>query len=160
MTENDGPMTPARFAALAEAWGGDRRRWPAGERAGAQALLARTPQLQAVLDEAGELDAWLDAHAVAAPSPALMQAVLADRPRRPARHGWRAWIGAWQPGTRIAGAAAGAGLAGVAAGALAAALLLGAAAPALRPLPAEGGWAATAFEPGPLLSGATEGNEE
>ncbi|MFT4266550.1 MAG: hypothetical protein QM586_04895, partial [Xenophilus sp.] len=103
MTEHDGPLTQARFTALAEAWGGDLRRWPAGEQAGARTLLARMPQLQAVLDEAGELDAWLDAHAVAAPSPALMQAVLAGRPRRFARHGWRAWIGAWQPGTRVAG---------------------------------------------------------
>jgi len=33
-------MTPERFTHLADAYGADLQRWPASERAGAQALLA------------------------------------------------------------------------------------------------------------------------
>lgn len=53
-------VTPQRLDELLAAYGSDPRRWPDAERAGAQALLARAPELAARLDAARRLDAALD----------------------------------------------------------------------------------------------------
>ena len=119
-------MTPDRFLKLAEAWGADLQRWPAHERAAAQALAAQArPGLRAALAEAAELDRLLAAHAVAAPDGALLQRVLAGaplgtpagrvspspRPRpspspRAVPRWW--WFGAGAAGVGLAGALVGA----------------------------------------------------
>lgn len=49
-------MTPTRFRALAEAYGGAIDRWPEAERRAARELLLRDPGLRAVLDAESELD--------------------------------------------------------------------------------------------------------
>jgi hypothetical protein len=100
MTE---PMTPARFAMLAEAYGGVAR-WPAPDRA-AGLRMARDPAAAALLEEAGRLDAVLDGWAVPAPSARLRGAVAAAMPR-PAVTGR---VGLWWSGIGIAAALAGAG---------------------------------------------------
>ena len=53
-------VTPQRLDELLAAYGADPRRWPDAERAGAQALLARSPELSARLNAARRLDAALD----------------------------------------------------------------------------------------------------
>lgn len=49
-------MRPERFRTLVDAYGADPARWPARERAAAEALLAGDEQAHAVLDEAAALD--------------------------------------------------------------------------------------------------------
>lgn len=71
-------MTPERLSELADAHGGDLRRWPAGERALAESLLAARPELRARLDAAAALDALLDVAPRAAVSNALRDRVLAS----------------------------------------------------------------------------------
>lgn len=109
MTER---LSPARFAELAEAYGGAVARWPEAVR-GLALALAREPSMAAILAAADELDARLDAWRVAAPSPALRAAIWERRPRPLLR---RARL--WWSGLGIAAAVAGA-----AAGSLAAAAL-------------------------------------
>lgn len=104
-----------RFAALAEAYGADLRRWPAAERATAEALAAGDPAASAVLGRERRLDAWLDAYSIRAPSPALVGRVLAAAPQ-PALLWSRARL--WWSGLGLAGV----GLAGALTGALALAL--------------------------------------
>lgn len=53
-------VTPRRLDELLAAYGADPRRWPDSERAGAQALLARSPDLAAQLESARRLDGALD----------------------------------------------------------------------------------------------------
>jgi ferric-dicitrate binding protein FerR (iron transport regulator) len=100
-------MNPERFEQLAEAHGGEIRRWPEGERAGAQALLARRPELQGRLREAADLDGLLDAYATPRASAALAQRISGAAPRRRPVHRRLAlwWAGA---GLATAGALAGA----------------------------------------------------
>ncbi|MBK5417341.1 hypothetical protein [Pseudomonas sp. TH31] len=107
-------MTPERFTHLADAYGADLQRWPASERAGAQALLAEgTPELLEALSQARWLDGLLDSHRVAAPTPELIRRIVASAPAAAppsfwGRHpGWLSRIGF-----------VGAGLAGIAAGML------------------------------------------
>jgi hypothetical protein len=49
-----------RFRGLLEAYGAEPRRWPPGERADAEELLARSPEARALLAEAAAIDALLD----------------------------------------------------------------------------------------------------
>ena len=126
-------MTPERFTALAESYGGDLLRWPAAEREAARRLQARgEPAVRRALSEAADLDHLLGAWTVPSPSPALHRSVCASAPAAaPARGRF------WWPGLGLAGA----GLAGALAGASAIAL----AAPALQ---SSAGWSpyeATAF---------------
>ncbi len=83
-----GPMTPARFGALADAYGGAIDRWPEAERGPARDLLAGSQAAREILAAARHLDAALAR--LPAPPPASMrlrQAVAAlepaaEQPRR------------------------------------------------------------------------------
>jgi len=115
-------MSVSRFEALIDAYGAAAERWPAEERAAAQALLDRSAAARAARDAAARLDALLDRAPAEPPSAALVQRVLAAAPKpapappaagapRRRRIGSRlaafvgqAWPGApaWQPATALA----------------------------------------------------------
>ncbi len=86
-------MTLERLNDLADAWGGDLRRWPEADRRVAERLLASDPAARAVLDRALSLDGLLAASPPPWPSAALRDQVIAAaaqaglRPRR-ARRFW------------------------------------------------------------------------
>jgi anti-sigma factor RsiW len=86
-------MTLDRLNALADAFGGDLRRWPATDRAAAEQLLAIDPAARAVLDAALALDAVLSTSPRPQASAALRDRVI-DAARRaglrpqPARRFW------------------------------------------------------------------------
>lgn len=72
-------MTAERFLALVEAWGADARRWPADERAAAEAFAAARPDLAGpILAGAEALDALLGASPVTTPSASLRDRVIAS----------------------------------------------------------------------------------
>ncbi len=72
---NRKPMDETRFGDLAEAWGGDLRRWPETDRDAARAFAdARPRDAERLLFEADALDALLDA----SPRPTVSMA-LRDR---------------------------------------------------------------------------------
>jgi hypothetical protein len=111
-------MTPERFRSITEAYGASPDRWPAGERAAAQALLdARDPRALAALADARALDGALDAYAISAPGDALVRRIVASAPAL-AQPFWRR-PRIWFSGVGFVGA----GAAGVAAGALLVSLL-------------------------------------
>jgi hypothetical protein len=98
-----------RFRALADAYGGDLRRWPAAERAAAAALRDADAGARALLDAEAGFDHLL--HQAPAPVPAALRAaVLAGAPKpRGRRAAWRLWVsGAGLAATAAAGALAGA----------------------------------------------------
>lgn len=101
-------ISAARFAALADAYGGDLGRWPAELRTAAFTI-AETPEGRRLLAGAAALDVRLDRFTVPASSTMVMERVLASAPRpSSARTGlplWR-WLGF--TGVGFAGAAAGA----------------------------------------------------
>jgi hypothetical protein len=73
-----------RFRACAEAYGAERRRWPAPEHA-LYDRFAGTPEGGAILAEAERTDRFLDAFEVAAPDERLAAAIShVPAPRRPA----------------------------------------------------------------------------
>lgn len=110
---NEQQMVQERFALLARTYGGDLRRWPAAERAAADALLARNQAVsRAVLARETRLDGRLDAYFVPTPSAALVGRILAAAPQ-PALLWSRARL--WWSGLGFAGV----GLAGALTGALA-----------------------------------------
>jgi hypothetical protein len=74
-------MTPERFTALVEAYGGRPERWPDGEREAALALNARSPEARARCDDASRLDRLLDALPAGVPSPELAARIMAGTPR-------------------------------------------------------------------------------
>lgn len=86
-------MTLDRLTALADAWGGDLRRWPLADQAEAERLLATDPAARAVLDAAATFDALLSASPRPQASTALRDRVIAAatgaglKPR-PARRFW------------------------------------------------------------------------
>lgn len=100
-------MDRARFAALAEAYGGSIARWPADVRDAARRR-ASDPACAALLAGADTLDARLDAWTVAPPAASLAAAVMAGASV--------SWLSRWQSGVWWGGLA-GLALAGVAAGA-------------------------------------------
>jgi hypothetical protein len=106
-------MNGDRFTGLAEAFGGDVRRWPEAVRADAEAFAVAHPEsAHAALAEAETLDNLLAASAAGAASANLRARIIAAAPRQ--RAVGRAWR--W-----LAGAGLGLGLAascaaGVAAG--------------------------------------------
>ncbi|HEY1073742.1 hypothetical protein, partial [Brevundimonas sp.] len=71
-------MTYERFETLADAYGGDLRRWPETEREAARALLDSDPRAAALLAEADGLDALLDAAPRAVVSADLRDRVIAS----------------------------------------------------------------------------------
>lgn len=84
-------MTPARFIALTESYGADRRRWPEAERAMAEAYVALHPEAahQAMLD-ADHLDALLFASRPPQPSTALRDRVVSAATVREQRR--KTWL--------------------------------------------------------------------
>lgn len=87
-------MTPARFIALTEAYGADRRRWPEVERAMADAYVAAYPEVarQAMAD-ADTLDALLFTSRPLQPSAALRDRVIAAATVRAPRKTWLSRLG-------------------------------------------------------------------
>jgi hypothetical protein len=82
---DDRTMTLERLRTLLDAYGAAPERWPAGERAAAEALLARSPEAQRWQAASRRLDALLDAAPPPrAASPDLARRILAATPRRPA----------------------------------------------------------------------------
>lgn len=112
-------MNIERLKALAEAHGGDLRRWPVSERPFAESLIASDPAARAALQEAATLDALLDASPSPAPSAALTARVLAHAPRTAprtaSRRGGRGLLGRafWAVGAGWAAAACAGVVAGV-----------------------------------------------
>jgi len=83
-------MDLTRFKGCAEAYGADRRRWPAREH-GLYDRFAGTPEGAAILAEAERTDRFLDALEVAGPDEALAQTIArAARPRRRSGAWWQA----------------------------------------------------------------------
>lgn len=79
---NPQPMTATRFNDLAEAWGGDLRRWPEAERSAARAFAEVAPlEAGRMLAEADALDAMLEASPRPGVSAALRDRVVAAGPR-------------------------------------------------------------------------------
>lgn len=98
-------MTPERFDALAEAYGGDVARWPEGEREGAAMFMATDPaRAQAVLAAAQALDQRLDAWAALRVTPDFADAVLAGAPKPRAGSWWRGWLAPAGMGAGLAAA--------------------------------------------------------
>ncbi len=88
-------MTAERFLALVAAYGADRRRWPEGERAAAEAFAASRPdQARPALAEADAVDALLHRSATPQVSMALRDRVLAAAASAGGRAGrtGRMWI--------------------------------------------------------------------
>lgn len=113
-------MTPERFAQLADAHGADLRRWPATERADAQALLEQADSTAlAALDQARALDRLLDSHRIAAPDPALVRQIRLAAGTAPTPSLWQRYAGWLSPAGFV-----GVGVAGIAAGILVASLSL------------------------------------
>lgn len=104
-------MTPERFRTIVAAYGSDARRWPAGERAAAEAWAHANPrEALLALDDAADLDAWLAYDTVAPPAPSLVERIVATAPapQRARRRGKVWWSGAAFAGVGLAGALAGA----------------------------------------------------
>lgn len=108
MSGKEPAMEAERFAALADAYGGQLQRWPLAERASAQRFAA-TAAGRAILRRAGMLDSMLDSYRIAAPGPALHAAALRaaelDVVRQRRRRVW--WLGLGLAGVGLAGVAAG-----------------------------------------------------
>jgi len=104
-------MTPDRFTALSQAYGGHLDRWPVDERSEAIRLCQDRPQWTAqVLSEAAGLDDLLDAFGLDTPSNDLRQRIYARLQPGPARlplgpRGWGFGLAAASLAGVICGAA-------------------------------------------------------
>lgn len=104
-------MTPDRVSDLIEAYGADPARWPAEERADAEALLRCDETLRARANSAFPLDrslaAWARApEALEARADALAARVMANLPRQEGqRRPWRLWGGGLGVAASVAAAA-------------------------------------------------------
>ncbi|MBN9074835.1 MAG: hypothetical protein BGN87_19115 [Rhizobiales bacterium 65-79] len=109
-------MSPERFRAMAEAYGGSIRRWPAEPRRQAEPLLS-DPRYGRILSEACALDEFLDEWTVAPPSRELAARIRLGAPASIREYfaRWRLWLS----GIGLAAALAGALAGGVAVAALA-----------------------------------------
>jgi len=87
-------VTKDEFQQLAEAYGGDVARWPAGQREDAALFATREPGFaQATLAREAELDAALDALPQAQASRELYERIVADAPAKRGRvRPWRLWL--------------------------------------------------------------------
>lgn len=77
----DREITLERFAAIVDAYGASPMRWPVDERGAAEALLAVSAEARALLADARMLDGMLASAPVEAPSGALVERLMAARPR-------------------------------------------------------------------------------
>lgn len=102
-------MTPSRFAALADAFGGNIDRWPEGERQEGWAYFQSAPDGRLLLEAQARLDGILASWTVQPPETGLLTRIAADVVRRQAT--WRR-VRLWLSGVGAAAAVAG----GVAAG--------------------------------------------
>ena len=104
-SEGQGQMDLARLKEILNAYGADPRRWPAGESAAAEALIAESMDAATLRDDAAALDMLMDLSTAPAPSPELMARVLAAR--EPS--GWLSVLWpfgpVWQPATAMVAAA-------------------------------------------------------
>ena len=103
-------MTPERFGALADAYGGDIDRWPIAERDAAWLHVRQHPDAQAVLSAAAGLDAALASWTVPGPGAALAATIALAVARKHA-HGrrLRLWLSSLGAAAALAsGMAAGA----------------------------------------------------
>ncbi len=101
-------MTHERVKQIIDAYGASPDRWPASERAEAQALLARDAGLQAYAREASEVDALL-ATAQRAPAPAWLAGEILSAAPQPVGARLRGMVemiwprgGMWQPAGALA----------------------------------------------------------
>ena len=94
-------MTLERFRELVQAHGGELRRWPEAEVAGARALLAASTAARALCEEALALDQLLDRMPVPVPSAALIGRIL-DAAPEPAAANWRQLLFGPTPVWRLA----------------------------------------------------------
>ena len=87
----------AAFEAILDRHGGDEARWPSALRERAEGLLASSPEAQAALRDAKQLDATL-AEALAAPSPAMGLGTRIVANAQP-RDAWLDWLASrlWRP---------------------------------------------------------------
>lgn len=99
------PLTPERFAELADTYGGDIGRWPDAVRDQGVSM-ASLPAMSALLDQARQLDARLDLWLAPSPSPALRNRITASRPVLISRR-LRIWLSGLGVATALAGAIAG-----------------------------------------------------
>ncbi len=131
-------LTLKRFGELADAYGGDLRRWPAETRLAAQALMDDSPEARAMFAAAGALDQAMQAAsehrdaalfaageqqaAVARLGPLVAARIVASTASRFGAGAWRAWKSsfAWIPAQLVSP-----GLATGGAFALAVGLLIG-----------------------------------
>src|SRR6202142_3331296 len=72
-----------RFRELLDAYGAEPRRWPAGERAAAEALLAREPEARALRAKAAAIDGLLDRATPLAPPIIDAEILVADITAKP-----------------------------------------------------------------------------
>lgn len=96
-------MNAERFQMLADAYGGDIRRWPQGEQAPAWRWLEDNERARSMLVNAGALDALLNASAPLMASCPLRERVIASAPLRRPVWGRPA---AWMSGAGLAAACA------------------------------------------------------
>ena len=111
-----GTMNAARFAALAEAFGGRLERWPDSDRAVA-AIFAATDEGRVILDRAARLDRLLDGYVVKAPDASIHKRIIEKTMPAMAVH---RRLQRWWAGFGLVGV----GLAGVLTGVLAASIVL------------------------------------
>jgi ferric-dicitrate binding protein FerR (iron transport regulator) len=103
-------MELERFAALADAYGGDLSRWPADQRAAAMQCLAQHPQAATILAQAQALDDALNAlPAPAAPSELLARRLLKAAPTKTATRTFGAPIWATMAASMVIGVLVGFG---------------------------------------------------
>lgn len=103
-----GSMTAERFAALADAYGGDIGRWPQPERAAGREY-ARNSGAKDTLERAADLDALLDTYVLKAAHHGLDGRIVAKLARRSRIRNWFRFgsAGVGLVGIGIAGALAG-----------------------------------------------------
>jgi hypothetical protein len=103
-------MNLKRFKEIVEAYGADPARWPANERAAAEAFLAASSEARAVRDAEARLDTVLSRAESPAPSTELAARILRTAPteRRTRSAGLTSWLAElwegpiWQPATALA----------------------------------------------------------
>lgn len=162
-------MTMGRLTELLAAYGADPRRWPADERPAAEAMLAASADARALAERERELDLMLDAAPDAEVPAALIERLVAARPRpmaagpmaaarqRPVAGGMRSFLAGFARAVWPYGSPA------LPAGALAASIMLGIAFGAAMPSALGGLYAektiATSTTGDPLVSLALADNE-